>query len=1079
LVLANSNKHKMRARHKGLLTLLLALVVQLSFAQEKTVTGTVTDQNELPLPGVNIVVQGTTTGTQTDFDGNYSIQASEGDQLLFTYIGQADVTRSVGADDTINVQMQEDAQALDEVVVTALGISREKKSLGYSTQVVEGDQLTETRNSNALNSISGKVAGVQVTNSTGSLGGSSRILIRGASSITQENKPLIVVDGIPLDNSNYNTTSTQTGGGGRDYGDAGSDINPDDIASMNVLKGGAAAALYGSRASNGVILITTKSGKSGKAEVTVNSGVSFESVYILPKIQKLYGGGAGDATTIEQSGFGQATINGRTYDVVDYGTDESWGPRYGADKLVLHWDAFDPEFPADYLNPRPWVYPKNDKDDFWNTGFSINNSISFSQGTEKSTMRLSLNNTQTNGIVPNTKLDKTSVNFNGTAQLTDKLKIDASVNFTVTDGFNRPGAGYTGEGVVQQLYQFGQTQLDYERLKKYKSPDGSQRSWNRVSATDGSVRYSDNPYWTLYENTASDKRTRWFGSLGATYNITDELYAVGKIYGDTYDFRINSHTAVGSQGQPDYFESDRDFQELNYEGRIHFDKNFMDGKFSLNSFVGMNRRDNEFHRLTGETSGGLVVPELYNLSNSKDPAQVTEFDSRKRINSLYGSVSLGYDSFAYLTVTGRNDWSSTLPADNNSFFYPSVSGSVVFSQLIDVPWISFGKIRGGYAEVGSDTDPYQLANTFEADIPFLGDVPFDLVNRAKNPNLLPELKQTWEVGLEMAFLKNRLSFDLTYYNEETSDLITPVQIDASTGFTSRFTNAGRLQNKGIEALVNITPIQTEDFSWDFTWNFAKNDNELLELIEGVETLEIARYPFNSVTLNAVVGEPYGIIRGTNYVFDSEGNRVVNSNGSYAETQNVENLGSVLPDYNMGFRNSFRYKNINLGFLIDVQQGGKYRSLTNLWSMYSGISEASAANNIREEGIVLPGVTGTITYNEDGSSYTVSDTAPNTQVIPAQQYGTDFYFGNDAQNLFDADYVKFRELTLGYTMPKDWFGGTTAVTVTAFGRNLFVWGLDNDNFDPEVATSGSGNIQGSEGGALPSTRSYGLNVQLKF
>ena len=1056
--------------------LISALVVQISFAQTKTVTGTVTDGSGVPLPGVNIVVENSTTGTQTDFDGNYSIDVETGETLVFSYVGFQEEKRVIGASNTINISLQA-GEALDEVVVTALGISREKKSLGYSTQEVSGDDLTETRNSNALNSLSGKVAGVQISNATGNLGGSSRILIRGASSLTQENRPLIVVDGIPLDNSNYNSTTTQQGGGGIDFGDAGFDINPDDIASMNVLKGGAAAALYGSRASNGVIVITTKSGKKGKAEITVNSGITFESVNVLPKVQKLYGGGAGDATTIGQTGFGQATINGTTYDVVDYATDESWGPKYEG-QPVLHWDAFDPEFADDYLNPRPWLYPKNDRNDFFNTGVSINNGVSFSQGGEKSTFRLGINNTQTTGIVPNSELDKTSVNLNATSQLTDKLKVNASVNLTITDGFNRPTSGYTGNSVPLQLYQFGQTSLDYKRLQAYQTSNGTQRTWNRISALNGDPNYTDNPYWILNKNISQDKRTRWYGTIGAQYNFTDEFYAVANVYGDTYDFRINQRIAVGSQAQSFYSESDRDFQELNYEARLHFDKNFSDNKFSFNSFVGLNRRDNEFHRLSAQTSGGLVVPELYTISNSVAPAQPSEFDSRKRVNSLYGSASIGYDNFAYLTIVGRNDWSSTLPEDNNSFFYPGFNGSIVFSNLIDANWLSFGKIRGGYAEVGSDTDPYQLRTIFVSDIPFLGDVPFSLSSTNNNPNLRPELKQTWEIGLEMAFLKNRVSFDLTYYNEETSDLITPVTVDPSSGFTSTFTNAGRLQNKGIEALVNITPLQTTDFSWDFTWNFAKNNNKLLELIDGVETLQIGSFPFNSVTLNAVVGQPYGIIRGTNYVFDNEGNKVVTDNGSYAETQNVENLGSVLPDYNMGFRNTFTYKNLSLGFLIDVQKGGKYRSLTNIWGNYSGILEQTAANNIREEGIILQGVTGDITYNDDGS-YTVSNTAPNTKIIPAQQYGTDYFFGNDAQNVFDADYMKLREVTLSYKLPRKLIGDVADVTFSAFGRNLLVWGLDNSNFDPEVATSGSGNIQGSEGGSLPSTRSYGLNVQLKF
>ncbi|MCL5245068.1 SusC/RagA family TonB-linked outer membrane protein [Cellulophaga sp. 20_2_10] len=1069
----------MKTKQRGILTLLLAFIVHLTFAQQKTISGIVSDQDGIPLPGVNILVKGTQTGTQTGFDGEYSISASKGQVLLFTYLGQKSSSRTIGDQNTINVQLEEDAEALQEVVVTALGISRDKKSLGYSTQTVTGEDITETRTSNALNAMSGKVAGVQISNNSGNLGGSTRIVLRGPSSITQENRPLMVVDGIPLDNSNYNSSSTQSGGGGRDYGDAGFDINPDDIESLNILKGGAAAALYGSRASNGVILITTKSGKKGKAQITINSGVTFQQVNILPKIQKLYGGGAGDASTIGQSGFGTTTINGTEYNVVDYGTDETWGPKFEGQQ-VLHWDAFDPEFSDDYLQTRPWLSPSNDIDSFWNTGVSYNNGISFSQGTEKSTVRLSANKTKTEGIVPNSELTKSSVNFNATSQLTDKLKVEALVNLTVTEGFNRPASGYTGSGVVQQLYQFGQASLDYDRLKDYKRGDGVQRPWNRISAEDGSARYSDNPYWTLYENTAEDKRTRWYGNIGATYNITEELYVVGKIYADTYDFRVNERRVIGSQDQPFYSESDRDFQEVNYEARLHFDKKFADNKFSINSFIGANRRENEFHRLSASTSGGLVVPGLFTISNSADPAQPTEYDSEKRVNSVYGSVSLGYDNFAYLTVVGRSDWSSTLPENNNSFFYPGVNGSIVFSNLFKADWLSFGKIRGGYAEVGSDTDPYQLATTFGAQIPFLGDVPFSTSNTSQNPNLRPELKQSYEVGLEMAFLQNRISFDLTYYNEETSDLITPVTIDPSSGYNSTFTNAGVLRNRGVEALVNITPIQTDDFSWDFTWNFSKNNNELLEIIDGVESLQIASFPFNSVTINAVVGESYGVIRGTNFVFDDQGNKVVNANGSYAETQNVENLGSILPDYNMGFKNTLRYKNLSLGFLIDVQKGGKYRSLTNIWGNYSGILEQTATNNKREVGTVLDGVTGTVTYDADGN-YTVTGTAPNTQVISAQQEGTDYFFGNDAANVFDADYIKLREISLSYKLPSTLLknSGISSINISGFARNLGVWGLDNDNFDPEVATSGSGNIQGSEGGSLPSTRSYGLNLQLKF
>lgn len=1060
--------------------ILFVLIGHLVYGQSQTIEGTVTDENGVPLPGVTVLVKGTSTGVQTDFDGNYVIEAAQNDVLVFSFVGMKTVEYTVGSSNTVDVVMETDTAQLEEVVVTALGITREKKSLGYASQQIDGEELTRSRNSNALNSLSGQVAGVQITNNSGQLGGSTRIVLRGVGSITQGNKPLIVVDGIPLDNSNYNSNSAQTGSGGYDFGDTGFDINPDDIASMNVLKGGAAAALYGNRANNGAIIITTKSGKEGKAEITLNTGISLETINVIPQVQKLYGGGGGDNSTIEQSTFDQATINGTTYNIVQYGVDESWGPRYDPNALVLHWDAFDPEFPNQYLNPRPWVYPETDKEDFFNTGVSTNNGVAFSLGSEKSTMRLSLNNTQSAGIVPQSELDKTSLNFNGNTKLSDRLSVDAGINLTITDGYNRPAFGYSGNSLILQFFQFGQTQLDYNRLRDYKLPDGTQRTWNRISVENGTPRYTDNPYWIINESYAEDKRSRWFGNVGAKYNFTDDFYITGKIYLDQYDFRVATRIAEGSQAQSQYYEADRDFTEINYEAILHYDKKFFDDILSLNAFVGGNKRDTEFKSLIGQTQGGLVVPNIYNLNNSVANPLVTDFDQNKQIESVFASASFGYDNMLYLTVTGRNDWSSTLPDGNNSFFYPSINGSFLFSQVIENQWLSFGKIRGGYAEVGSDTDPYQLRNTYESRVPFFGSIRYNQPDQNNNPNLKPERKNTWEVGLEMGFFENRFRFDVTYYDEITEDLITPVQVDPSTGYNSTVANAGKLSNKGIEALVNITPVRTDDLDWTITWNFAKNENELLELLPGVNSLELARFPFNGVTLNAIVGEPYGVIRGTNYVFDDSGNRVVGDNGLYLETPTVENLGSVLPDYNMGFRNTISYKNFDFSFLIDTQKGGVYRSLTNIWGHYSGILESTAANNIREVGIVVPGVTGDVAYNDDGS-YTVTNTAQNTTVVPAQRWGQDFFFGNDNQNVFKADYWKLREVTLGYNLPEDWLGESkiSSVRFSLFGRNLLVWGLDNDNFDPEVATGGSGNIQGSEGGSLPSTRTYGLNIEIKL
>ena len=1060
---------------------LFAMISQVSFAQAQEVTGTVVDNSGLPLPGVNVIEEGTSNGTQTDFDGNFTIEVGQDAVLVFSYLGMKTQKVTVGAQTSIDVTLKNDTDQLDEVVVTALGITREKKSLGYSTQQVDGEDLTETRNANAINSLSGRVAGVQVSNSSGNLGGSSRILIRGIGSVTQENKPLFVVDGVPLANDNFNANGTSTGGGGRDYGDTGFDINPDDIESMQVLKGGPAAALYGNRASNGVVLITTKSGKKGKGTVTVNSGISFESVNVTPNVQKKYGGGAGNPGTLEPGNFNTATINGTDYELVDYATDESWGPRYDPNRSVLHWDAFDPEFESDFLNPRPWVYPENDQEDFFRTGVTLNNSVSFSNGNDKSQYRASISNIQTEGIVPNSNLDKTTVNFNGTTTIGDRLKVGSNFNYTRTSGFNRPATGYSGNSVILQFYQFGQTQLDSDRLRSYVTPSGQQRTWNRIAFDNPTPRYTDNPYWIVNKNTSQDERNRFYGKIFANYKITDELSAEINMFGDAYNTEINERIAIGSQAQSSYSQFNTNYKEFNYEGRLMYDTKFLDDKLSLNAIAGLNRRDVYRSQIEGATQGGLVVDGLYNLGNSTNQATVNDFDSRLQVNSVFASASLGYDNFLYLNATVRNDWDSTLPENDNSYLYPSISSSLVFSELVDYEWLNFGKIRAGYAQVGNGTDPYRLITTYSNPngLNFLGNPTFSQPNALQNSSLSPEQKDTWEVGLEMGFLNNRVSFDFTYYDERTKDLITPVQVDPSTGYLSTFVNAGELENKGIELLVSGRPIETEDFSWDISVNFARNRNKLLSLIDGVETLQLATFPFNGVSLNAVVGERYGQIRGTNYIFDDQGNKVVGSNGSYLETPDVENLGSVLPDFNMGIRNSITYKNFRLSALIDIQEGGKFRSLTNIWGNYSGILEQTARGNIREEGVVLPGVTGDVTFNDDGS-YSVSNTAQNTTVISAQQEGQDYFFGNDNQNVFDADYVKLREVNLSYSFPNDWFGGFVQdVQLSAFGRNLAVWGLDNENFDPEIATGGSGNVQGSEGGSLPSTLSYGLNLQLKF
>ena len=1058
----------MRTNIKLFFTAILLASSIFAWAQQKTITGQVTDSDGFPVADAYVYVEGTDNGVYTDTNGNYSLSVNQGDTVAIEFIGFETQTVTVGNANSYNVAISQGGSIdLGATVATALGIERDKKALGYAVQEVDGDMLNASKSNNALSSLSGNVAGVQISTPSGNMGGSTRILLRGAASVTGENRPLIVVDGIPMSNENFNSTNTQRGAGGRDYGDMGFDIDPNNIESVSVLKGGAASALYGSRGMNGVVLITTKSGKKGQEDIELNMGISFESVSLFPDLQNQYGAGSSDT-------FEQVEINGTTYNIVEYGLDESWGPRYDPNISVLHWDAFEPEFANDYLTPRPWVAPENDVKSFFETGVTYNNSVAFTKSFDNTTARLSYSNLYTDGIYPNSNLERNSVNLSVNSKFSEKLTVTGDITYVNNNAFNRPEVGYGSNSVMQKFLQWGQRQLDYDRLKSYITSDGRQRTWNRNAWNDYTPHYSDNPYWTAYMNTSEDERNRYFGTLKLKYDITDGLYLMGNVYGDGYTLSSSERIAVGSQPQSSYSLATRTSRELNYESRLHFDKEF--GKFSLNSFVGGNIRKEHYQRLSSNTEGGLVVPLLYNLANSSEPVTSTNFLRERRVNSLYGMVSVGYNDMFFIEATARNDWSSTLPSGNNSYFYPSVSGSFVFSEIVNQDWLRFGKIRAGWAKTGNDTDPYNLLNTFVVGDLFLDHPTFTLTTVNKNDELVAEEIDSWEVGLEMSLFKGRVGLDLTYYDQQSYDLLMPVQLSAATGYASTVENAAQMRNKGIEALVNITPLRTNDFEWNVTWNFAKNENEVEQLMEGVDALQLTVAPFRA-QLWAVEGMEYGQIRGADFVYDDAGNKVVLANGRYASTP-VTDLGSILPDYNMGLRNTFTYKNLSLSFLIDMQKGGKYFSTSNMWGMYSGMLEETAANGIREDGIVLDGVTGTVTYADDGS-YTVTNTAPNTTNISAATYGYNFYAGPVTQNIFDADYFKLRDLTLSYSLPESIRGPFKGVDFSVFGRNLLIWGLDNDNFDPEMATSGSGNIQGIEGGSLPPTRTYGMNVKLRF
>lgn len=943
-------------------------------------------------------------------------------------------------------------QDIEGVVVTALGIKREKKSLGYATQEVKGDILSDAGQNNAVSALSGNVAGVLVT-SPSSMGGSTRITMRGISSIIGENRPLIVVDGVPLDNSNVNNVDTQRGAGGRDYGDTTFDINPDDIETVTVLKGGPAAALYGSRASNGVILYTTKQAKRGRTSIEFITGVAFESIYIRPKLQKYYGGGS-------QSTLPTQVIDGVTYNLNEYKMDESWGPRYDPNLLYLPWYAFDQEFAGDYMKTVPWVAPKHDVDSFYNMGITLTNNLSVSKSFEKSNIRLSYTNTDISGIIPNSTIQRNNFAINASSELSDKLKVETVMNFVQTQGFNRPEQGYGDNSVAQKFYQWGQRQLDFSKLKDYKLADGSQRSWNRTAWNNGVPYYSDNPYWTINENVTNDKRNRFFGNVGLIYNILPNLYAYGKVYADVYSQQNDARVAIGSQSTSGFSIFNRNFTEFNYEGRIHWNPNISDD-FSLQAFVGANRRNLRRFDFNGTTRGGLVIPGFYNLKNSINDPLATNSTYEKRVNSVFGFVSLGFKDTFFVEATGRNDWFSTTKYDK---FYPSVTGSFVFSNVLKADWLSFGKIRAGWANIASDTDPYQLANVAIQSTNFNDTPRYSLATQNNNPELKAELKETVEYGIEANFFNNRFGFDVTYYDVNIKDAILPLTVDPATGFRSNLINAGKINNKGIEAMVFVTPVKSDNFSWSLNWNFAKNKNKIVELYQDLGTYQLTNAPFRARLL-AEVGQAYGTIWGTDFTYDANGNKVVDEDGFYVPTA-LKNLGSTLPDYNMGLRNTLRYKNFTLSFLFDMQKGGKYYSTTHMWGMYSGMIEETGFGGNREAGIILDGV--------------FANGSPNDVRITAAEFGGMHYGGVDRLNVFDASYIKLRDVTLGFDLPKSVIGSfLEGVRISAFGRNLLAWNLDWKGVDPENTSYGSGNIQGLEGGSLPSTRQYGVNVNFKF
>lgn len=1091
----------------SLFTVLLFTLFSTYAVAQQAVSGTVkAAESGEPLPGVVVQEKGTNNAVTTNFDGKFDITvASSSSVLVFTSMGMETKEMAAGSSGFLVINLDLSTSELDEVVVTALGETREKKSVGYSVQEVDGGELAEAKEVNVVNSLSGRVAGVQVSSSTGNMGGSSRILIRGANSLTGNNQPLFVVDGIPIDNSNFTSTDQSRGAGGYDYGNAVQDINPDDIESMSVLKGAAASALYGNRGANGVIIITTKKAKQGGGNndwgVNYKYSMSVDNAYILPDYQNDYGGGFGFDTlwydgpnAAGQEYFANRTAgtytanSGFSYDLMpNYAVDEAWGPALDGTKNVRHWWSFDEGHPDNGV-VAPWKSNPNNIKDFFETGITQNHNLVLTKATDLVRFRLGYTNLNQKFIYPNSKLIRNTLNFNGSANLSKDLEVNLGINYVSTEATGRPGTGYDGNNVMQQFNQWGQRQWDMEKMKDYILPSGRQRTWNRKAYYDPTPKYTDNPYWTRNKNYQDDTRDRIYGQFGFKYTINSMFNVTARAMTDFYTDNRNERIAVYSQNIPSYTNEKRNVREDNYELLLNF-ASAINEDFGVSGLVGGNLRINNYERFTAETVDGLNAPDWYNIANSVSPPINEQYSEKREIQSVFARASFDYKKMLYLDLTARNDWSSTLPSDNNSFFYPSASLSYVFTEmdaLKDIDWFNFGKVRFGWAQVGSDTDPYRLTPVYIANPGFDANPSATLPNQLNNPNLRPEITTSWEVGTEMRFFDNRLGVDFTYYESKTKDQILPLSISSSSGFTSAVINAGLMSNKGFEAAMSFGIIRSDDpngFNWDMTVNIARNRNKVEELYRdpaaGIEItrLLLGTAPF-SVTVNAVEGQPYGTIWGYDYVYDANGNKLVDAAGRYNRSTEQVPLGNAMADYTGGVSNMFTYKGVYLSAMIDFQIGGDVFSTTNMWAKYSGMTQETVDNNIRTAGIVVDGVyaPGTIINGQDVSGQ------QNQSVLAATSH---FFYNQgyriNAADVYDASYVYLREITMGYTLPSKWFErvGLNNVRVGLFGRNLWLIHSNIPHLDPTALAVSSGNVQGIEGAATPSVRSIGFNVSFGF
>lgn len=1024
--------------------------------QNRQVSGNVKDAMGAII-GASIVEKGTTNGTITDMDGNFVLNVQPGATLVVSYVGYKTKEVKVGTS-PLDITLEEDSKVLSEVVVTALGIKRERKALGYGVDEVKGEALTKAKETNVINSMAGRVPGLVVSQTAGGPSGSTRVLLRGNTEMTGNNQPLYVIDGVPLDNTNYGSAGTE---GGYDLGDGISSINPDDIENMSVLKGPAASALYGSRASHGVILITTKkaSNKDGeRLSVEYNGTMTFETQLAKwNEVQQVYGMGSDGTYSIN------AVAN----------TNKSWGPKADGSNMLDYFDGVS----------RPYLIIPDNVSGFFRTGLTATNTLTLSSSHGKSGVRFTYTDMRNKDIVPNTNMSRNIFNLRANTSM-GKVDLDFSTNYTRESVKNRPALGDSKGNVGKNLMTLATT-YDQEWLKTYQDANGEYSNWNGLDP------YNVNPYWDVYKNSNQSDKDQFRFNGKAIWNVTDHFKLQGTVGAEFNWFKFEDFKAPTTPG----YEAGR-LQISNFRNRMYnFEMlalyNNSWGDFDFNATLGANlyKVNNE---TTITTAQDMKIRETVALMSFNETS-VEQNYYRKQINSIYGAVNVGWRHLIYLDATLRGDRSSTLPLNNNTYIYPSFSGSFVFSELIkNHNFLPYGKLRVSWAQVGSDTDPYQLGLVYtKSKFTYPGYTLGSISNTTiPNRDLKPTRTNSYEMGLELKFLNSRIGLDFTYYNQTSRNQIMAMASSWASGYTYRMINAGEIQNNGIEIALNTRPIQTKDFSWDLNINFSKNNNKVKELVDGIDLFELEKATWQDVQIAAVVGENFGSIIGPDFKRNENGDILIDPSTGLPQYDNSNHiLGNASWDWTGGVVTNFTYKNISLAAVFDVKVGADLYSMSARAAYESGKAletlegreewykseeqrkalGISEANWTPTGGFIAPGVID----NGDGTY------RPNDIYVNPEDYWMNISRYAPSMFVYDNSYIKCREITLSYSLPKMWLKKKVqGVTVSFVARNPFIVWKNIPNIDPDSNYNNTTGM-GMEYGSLPSRKSYGFNVNVKF